>query len=566
MLPTFTKLLRSFLILSLILGICSSVASAQAPRLFSYQGSLADGAGKVVPDGTHTLTIRLYKNQTGGAEVYTENQSVHTVGGLFSLNVGSVTALPANVKFDTGFYLGVSVDGGAELTPRTLIVASPYALNAVSASNAVNATNADHADMADVAGGLTLAATGVVRTLNGIQGDLTLVGEGGVKVSESNGIIKIVAPLQNLALPLNVSGSNDVNPLLTITNSGLTGSGIHSVDITGGAGLSIVSNATIWGDGGNGYNGVVGYSNGGNANFAGILGRGVGTTTGVLALGDMGNGLSAMSNTGRAGSFQITNAANNSNVVEASTTGNGDAIMGTSIADGSNGLHGVGYGANSGTGVLGEANGTNNGTNSQVGPSGVIGRANGGATSQWSAGVRGINTSTTNLGYGVIGYQGGTGTAIYGETPSGNGVYGKSTAVNGSAVGVVGETASPNGAGVKATYTGTGIGVAMQLDNGAIKVSGTNKTAFVHQVSNANLVTTARTEIDNPICNGDPSCMVFVTFVTKDLNAPANGLYKQAVGVAYDNARGKWSILSLNNQPFTPNTAPAFFNVLVIKQ
>lgn len=57
----------------------------------------------------------------------------------------------------------------------------------------------------------------------------------------------------------------------------------------------------------------------------------------------------------------------------------------------------------------------------------------------YSAGVRGINRSTTGLGIGVIGYQAGSGWGVYGESPSGIAVNAYSS---GSAYGVYSRTTS----------------------------------------------------------------------------------------------------------------------------
>ena len=60
------------------------------------------------------------------------------------------------------------------------------------------------------------------------------------------------------------------------------------------------------------------------------------------------------------------------------------------------------------------------------GTSAVLGELTNTSGGGYSAGVRGINRSTTGSGIGVIGYQAGAGYGVYGETPTGTGVYGVS--------------------------------------------------------------------------------------------------------------------------------------------
>jgi hypothetical protein len=98
------------------------------PAKMSYQGVLTDGSGAIVPNGNYNLQFSLYTTLTGGTDVWTEPQLVAVAGGVFNVVLGSVT--PLNVPFDTTYYLGIGVNGGPELAPRTLLTSAAYALNA----------------------------------------------------------------------------------------------------------------------------------------------------------------------------------------------------------------------------------------------------------------------------------------------------------------------------------------------------------------------------------------------------------------------------------------------------
>jgi hypothetical protein len=170
-------MLKQFSLPVLIACTIAAVAvQAQVPRTISYQGILADNLGNYLPDGNHSLQLALYDQASGGNQVYTETQNVPVVRGVFNAIIGSVTPLPTTLSFDRAYFLGVSVDGGAELAPRTPLTAVPYALRAA---------------VATVAEGLVPNATGVVTSVNGATGTVQLVGSGTTSINRSGSTITI---------------------------------------------------------------------------------------------------------------------------------------------------------------------------------------------------------------------------------------------------------------------------------------------------------------------------------------------------------------------------------------
>ncbi len=120
---------RSLVIALALLAVLFSTAGADVPELLSYQGVLTDGAGVALPDGPYNVTFRLYDVEAGGSAIWTEVHAVTVSKGIFSANLGWTQALGA-LDFDLPYYLGVSVEGGAELSPRTLLTDAAYAMNA----------------------------------------------------------------------------------------------------------------------------------------------------------------------------------------------------------------------------------------------------------------------------------------------------------------------------------------------------------------------------------------------------------------------------------------------------
>ncbi len=112
----------------------AAVASAQVPRVLSYQGILTDRDGRILPDGEYQLTIRLYDRQDATEPIYVEEQRVEAVRGVVNALIGTVEPLPAQLTFDRVYYVGISVNGSEELRPRTMLTAVPYALRSESAA------------------------------------------------------------------------------------------------------------------------------------------------------------------------------------------------------------------------------------------------------------------------------------------------------------------------------------------------------------------------------------------------------------------------------------------------
>ncbi|MFA6235197.1 MAG: tail fiber domain-containing protein [Bacteroidota bacterium] len=203
--------MRSFIA---VLFVLSFTAYSQIPRTISYQGVLADAQGNLVSDGNHQLSLKLFDAATNGNQLFEETQTVPVVKGLFNAIIGSVTPLPAALSFDRAYFLGVSIDGESELTPRTPLTAVPYALRA------------ERADLADA---LSPTASGAVTSINNQSGALTIQGAGGTTVTNSGNTF-------------------------TVSSTGAGGTGIQGVQSTDGtiaianpngpvANLSIPANA-----------------------------------------------------------------------------------------------------------------------------------------------------------------------------------------------------------------------------------------------------------------------------------------------------------------------------------
>jgi hypothetical protein len=186
----------------------------------------------------------------------------------------------------------------------------------------------------------------------------------------------------------------------------------------------------------------------------------------------------------------------------------------------------------------------------------------------WSSAVRGVNSSTTANGIGVIGTQAGSGYGVFGAAVKGIGVFGAVTDAGGTGAGVYASSKSPAAAALHANYTGAGAGTALEITNGAIKVSGANPAAFVVEVQEDSYYNSY--EIDHPLCNNDPNAMLFVIY--RQDNWPDGGTRQiyHPLMVRYKSATKRWYIIKedndMPNQVGTPFYKGMRFNVLIIKQ
>lgn len=116
----------------------------------SVQGVLTKSDGTAVDDGDYQITFKLYPSSSGGSVVFSETITTTTIGGVYSVILGQTEPLTA--PFDQIYYLGVSVGGGQELTPRPPLTHAPYALSLLGQNNKFPSLGMVFADSITVAG------------------------------------------------------------------------------------------------------------------------------------------------------------------------------------------------------------------------------------------------------------------------------------------------------------------------------------------------------------------------------------------------------------------------------
>jgi PKD repeat protein len=129
------ELLASIVVAFFVITFLVPTAFAEIPPTINYQGKLTDSGGVPI-DGTVSMTFAIYNAPTGGDLLWDEIQSSVTVtDGVFSVALGSVTPL-TTLDFNEPYFLGVTVGGDAEMTPRAALQTVPYAARAGMADTA----------------------------------------------------------------------------------------------------------------------------------------------------------------------------------------------------------------------------------------------------------------------------------------------------------------------------------------------------------------------------------------------------------------------------------------------
>lgn len=148
----FAVLLTLFLSILTVLFVLLQPPSVSAlttvPTKMNFQGRLTDTSGNIKPNGTYNMRLKLYTVASGGSSVWSEDrlvsvtQGITLTNGLFSIQLGEITSLPATLFASGPLYLEVELPTPATattsspvwtegaMTPRNQMATSAYAYNA----------------------------------------------------------------------------------------------------------------------------------------------------------------------------------------------------------------------------------------------------------------------------------------------------------------------------------------------------------------------------------------------------------------------------------------------------
>ncbi|MFH1428994.1 MAG: hypothetical protein ABIH39_04540 [Candidatus Margulisiibacteriota bacterium] len=183
------------------------------PDLVSFSGRLKDNTGAPV-NGRHGLNLRIFSGETSQVPIWSEDHAdVEFVSGKFSVDIGSINAIPKTALDQTNLFLSISLDNNLDNELRRPFTSQIFALKSKYAELADNLAWGEIAD-ATIPGSkiITINACQVVGSLSN-----TLPHAGSHRQGGSDPLTLEIGQINNLTASLNAK--------LDRSYSGNTGSG-----------------------------------------------------------------------------------------------------------------------------------------------------------------------------------------------------------------------------------------------------------------------------------------------------------------------------------------------------
>ncbi|RKZ46138.1 MAG: hypothetical protein DRQ58_09185 [Gammaproteobacteria bacterium] len=137
-------------ILFLLLPLMASISWADVPSTMNYQGVLTDSAGTKL-QGSQMIIFSIYDDPAAGSEIWSEQQTVNIIDGMFNIQLGSVVPLSVTDFHTAELYLEIQVlkpgsGGGWEpLSPRQVLSSTAFSMKAGDADTLEGYGEADFA-------------------------------------------------------------------------------------------------------------------------------------------------------------------------------------------------------------------------------------------------------------------------------------------------------------------------------------------------------------------------------------------------------------------------------------
>jgi hypothetical protein len=170
------------MVYSLIFALAlAPVASGEVPEIISYQGVLTDANGSPL-NGSYDITVNIYDQALGATPLWGETHTGVSVSkGVFNVMLGKVNPFPVGLDFSVPYWLGIAINGGSELAPR---------LEFASVGTAFMSKSVVDGSITDA----KIASKQVVKSINGLNDNVTVSAGDNIEISNSGNEISISAP------------------------------------------------------------------------------------------------------------------------------------------------------------------------------------------------------------------------------------------------------------------------------------------------------------------------------------------------------------------------------------
>jgi hypothetical protein len=154
-----------FILIAVMFLCMYNTLAAQPPDLLNYQGRVTDNGVPV--NGEQNMTFSFYSSATEGTTLWSETISVNVNEGIFNVLLGATEPFPEDLFSDNSeVFLGIKIGDAVEMSPRSRLVSSAYAMQASQADKVrdgaiVTSSIADNAvTQAKIAPDVSLPLTG----------------------------------------------------------------------------------------------------------------------------------------------------------------------------------------------------------------------------------------------------------------------------------------------------------------------------------------------------------------------------------------------------------------------
>ena len=219
---------------TMFLALLIALSLGAVPNTINFQGALKDANGMPVND-TQFMEFRIYDAPDAGSLLWIEQHlSVEISDGIFSEELGDVTAFPEDLFDNSDLYITFFF-GGEEMSPRQRILAVPYAIQAENAEHADESDNANLIDNVNITGLVQQDVSGNAA-ISGTMTAAAFAGDG----TGLTGITSLYDSLYIHKIGPDTMTANATVGVLNIENTNNQGKGIKILD-AGDDGIEIVN-------------------------------------------------------------------------------------------------------------------------------------------------------------------------------------------------------------------------------------------------------------------------------------------------------------------------------------